>query len=140
MLLGDAVSPPQAGPAASLSWGPSAEQGPGGRRSWFGAPTARAAGRGLPEGQGKRVGRGREESGQIGKVGCQDLLPCKRGRKNRGPREDSLEQCGPSLAVNPVFDPAEDGKAASASRARPSVSGTRQSPARSGSGLPPGGQ
>lgn len=68
--------------------------------------------------------------------GVSDLLSCKRGRKNWGPGEDSLEhRCCPSLAVNPVFDPAEEGKEASASRARPSVSGTRQSPATQGSGL-----
>lgn len=36
--------------------------------------------------------------------------------------------CTPSFAVNPVFDPAEDGKGASANGARPSVTGTCQSP------------
>lgn len=37
-----------------------------------------------------------------------------------------------SLAVNPVFDPAEDPKEAIARGARPSVSGTRQSPPHAG--------
>lgn len=54
-----------------------------------------------------------------------------KARKRRNwkcPGEARLEPSCPSLAVNPVFDPAEDSKDASASRSRPSVSGTRQSP------------
>lgn len=74
------------------------------------------------------------EAGPAGwKVRCWDFLPRMGGKaqKRRSwkcPSEARLEPSCPSLAVNPVFDPAEDSKDASASRSRPSVSGTRQSP------------
>lgn len=59
--------------------------------------------------------------------------PCKRGPERRGTGSARVRtgwepSCCPSFAVNPVFDPAGDSKEASASKGRPSVSGTRQSP------------
>lgn len=66
-------------------------------------------------------------------------LPSSYGRESREEEELEVPRCQagqtgtscPSLAVNPVFDPAEDSKDVSASRSRPSVSGTRQLPPRS---------
>lgn len=83
------------------------------------------------------MGLEREESGQKEAESGQWKAPRRafflvegepgRGRTRRAQgRTGWGHSCGPSLAVNPVFDPSEDGK--DASRARPSVSGTRQSP------------
>lgn len=43
-------------------------------------------------------------------------------------RRQPATPAAPSFAVNPVFDPSGDSKGTSTGGARPSVSGTRQSP------------
>lgn len=70
-------------------------------------------------GAGARSGEG-DESGQHSGWPREGAQKCPRSRRSR-------EQSYPSLAVNPVFDPAEDSKEASTNGARPSVSGTHQS-------------
>lgn len=67
----------------------------------------------------ERAGRQRPDQWQLR---SQDLPQGK-----RAPRE-AWEQSSPSFSVNPVFDPAEDGKEARVGGAQLSVSGTGQSP------------
>ncbi|KAF7467912.1 Hypothetical predicted protein [Marmota monax] len=84
-------------------------------------------------GQGRaRAGPGQREAG-LSVVGPWDSPPSVQGALLDG--EPSVPQvrapCNPrcpSFTVNPVFDPAEDSKGTSTRGARPSVSGTRQSP------------